>query len=106
MNPEPHGEASLDGLMAAFLAADFGDEDEAVVGDQDTEAPLPSEEVLKVPEVARLLRMDRKSVYAAIARGEIPGVQRIGGAIRVRRTALLRWMDEGQGRVSRSRRDR
>ena|ERR1017187_4277807 len=40
-------------------------------------------EVLTVDEVAALLRVNRKTVYGAIKRAEIPGVRRIGGTIRV-----------------------
>lgn len=60
--------------------------------------------VLTVDELAALLRVERKTAYAAIARGEIPGVRRIGGVIRVSRDAVLAWLAQGQGRVSRSRR--
>jgi excisionase family DNA binding protein len=65
-----------------------------------------SSAVLTVDEVADLLRVNRKSVYNAIARGEIPGVRRFGTAIRLSRESVLRWLAEGQGRVSRSRRYR
>jgi excisionase family DNA binding protein len=61
-------------------------------------------EVLTVDEVAELLRVNRKTVYAAIKLGEIPGARRIGGAIRLHRTTVLTWLAAGQGRVSRGRR--
>jgi excisionase family DNA binding protein len=67
-----------------------------------SELPL----VLSVDDVARLLRVDRKTVYAAIARGEIPGARRLGKAIRFSRDAVLAWLAEGQGHVPRSRRKR
>ncbi len=54
------------------------------------ETELP--QVLKVAELADLLRMDRKSVYDAIREGKIPGVQRIGRAIRISRDAVLEWL--------------
>lgn len=60
--------------------------------------------VLTVDELAALLRVDRKTVYAAIARGEIPGVRRIGSLLRVSRDRVLAWLSQGQDRVSRSRR--
>ncbi|MCC7537483.1 MAG: helix-turn-helix domain-containing protein [Deltaproteobacteria bacterium] len=53
--------------------------------------------VLTVDEVAALLRLERKTVYAALRRGEIPGARRIGRAIRLSRSAVLRWLAEGQG---------
>jgi excisionase family DNA binding protein len=54
---------------------------------------LPS--VLTVEEVADLMRIDRKTAYAAIACGEVPGVRRIGRCIRVSRDVLLRWLELG-----------
>ncbi len=60
--------------------------------------------VLTVDEVAALLRVERKTVYAATARGEIPGVRRVGSRLRVSRDRVLAWLAQGQDRVSRSRR--
>jgi excisionase family DNA binding protein len=71
------------------------------VGADENAATPPA--VLTVDELAALLRCNRKTVYAAIARGEVPGVRRIGGAIRVHREAVLRWLADGQGRASHSR---
>ena len=65
--------------------------------------PLSRPDVLTVEELAELLRLERKTVYACISRGEIPGVRRLGGAIRVHREAVLRWLAEGQGRTPRLR---
>jgi len=64
-------------------------------------AGLPA--VLTADELAALLRVDRKTVYGLITRGDIPGVRRLGKTIRISRDAVLRWLSEGQGRVSRSR---
>lgn len=55
---------------------------------------LPS--VLTVEEVADLLRVDRKTAYAAIAEGGLPGVRRVGRCIRVSRDAFLDWLNEGE----------
>ncbi|HWB77392.1 MAG TPA: hypothetical protein VG755_20635 [Nannocystaceae bacterium] len=38
-----------------------------------------------------MLGVNRKSLYAAIARDEVPGVVRVGRAVRIGREALLRW---------------
>ena len=70
----------------------------------ETEAPSPDviqalPEVLTVDEVAELLRVNRKTVYAAIQRREFPGARRIGATIRVSRDAVLKWLD-GQVGVS------
>jgi excisionase family DNA binding protein len=52
--------------------------------------------VLTVDEAARLLRVNRKTLYDAVRAGEVPGVVRLGRSIRIGRDALLRWM-EGNG---------
>ena len=70
------------------------------------EPSLPSSDVLTVDELAALLRVERKTVYAAVARGEIPGVRRIGRSIRACRRIMLECLSEGQGRAPRSRRKR
>lgn len=58
--------------------------------------------VLTVDEASALLRVNRKTIYEAIARGQLPGVRRVGRKLRLCRTALLQWLSQGQGRVSRS----
>jgi len=50
--------------------------------------------VLTVPEVAELLRKPRNWTYEAVARGEIPGVIRLGRSIRVSRAAIERWIGD------------
>ena len=57
-------------------------------------ASLPR--VLTVEEVADLMRVDRKTAYAAIATGDVPGVRRLGRCIRVSRDVLLAWLAEGE----------
>jgi len=47
--------------------------------------------VLTVPEVAALLRVNVKTVYAAIAAGELPG-KKVGRRTIVPRAALLDWL--------------
>lgn len=59
-------------------------------------------EVLTADEVAQLLRVNRKTVYAAFKAGHIHGGRRIGGTIRFHRDAVLLWLREGQERGSRS----
>lgn len=82
---------------------------EPAVGDGDAGESLSSNElpaVLTVDEVALLLRVDRKTLYALIRAGELPGVRRLGRALRVHRETMLRWLAEGQGRAPRHRRTR
>ncbi len=66
-------------------------------GEQPSPEALPA--VLTVDELAAFLRLNRKTVYAAIAQRAIPGARRIGGIIRVDRDVVLKWL-AGEGRVS------
>jgi excisionase family DNA binding protein len=65
---------------------------------------IPS--VLTVDELAALLRVNRKTVYDALSRGEIPGARRIGSTYRILRAAVLEWLASSQDRAARSRRNR
>ncbi|MBS2031607.1 MAG: helix-turn-helix domain-containing protein [Deltaproteobacteria bacterium] len=54
-------------------------------------------ELLTVDEVAALFKMTRRAVYAAVERGHLPGVVRLGGArrsIRFRRARLIEFLRE------------
>lgn len=53
-------------------------------------------DVLTMDELAALLRVDRKTAYAAVMRGEVPGVRRLGRCIRISRDAVMRWLAEGE----------
>ncbi len=70
------------------------------------ETSPPTREILTVDELADFLRLNRKTVYEAIDRGEIPGVRRIGESYRIHRATVLEWFASSQGRVSHSRRHR
>lgn len=48
-------------------------------------------------EVAALLRVDRKTVYEAVARGDLP-CARLGRRVLFSRAALLRWLDHQPSR--------
>ena len=67
------------------------------------EAALESP-VLTVDELAARLRLNRKTVYEALSRGEIPGARRVGTTYRILRAAVIDWLSSGQGRVSHSKR--
>jgi excisionase family DNA binding protein len=71
-----------------------------------TREPSEDPSVLTVDELAALLRVNRKTVYDALARNEIPGARRIGASYRILRDAVLEWLASGQDRVARSRRNR
>ena len=48
--------------------------------------------ILTVDELAAFLRLNRKTVYEAVSRGEIPGVRRIGHTFRISRDSVLQWL--------------
>ena len=50
--------------------------------------------LLTTIEVAELLRTSQKATYAMIARGQLPGVTRIGRRVLVRADELVDWLDE------------
>lgn len=52
-------------------------------------------EVVTVESLATFLGLNRKTIYAAIDRGEIPGTRRVGRAIRILRDAVLVWLAQG-----------
>ncbi len=55
--------------------------------------PLPTHEVLTVPEAACLLRIARSRAYELVDKGEIPSV-RIGRSIRIFRHELIPLLKE------------
>jgi len=61
-----------------------------------TSSAMPT--LLKVQEVADLLRTSAAAIYAMVERGQLPGVTRIGRRILVRRDALLDWLDQKSAR--------
>jgi len=70
------------------------------------DAPPSDPAVMTIEELADFLRVNHKTVREAIARGEIPGVRRIGGTIRIFRPAVVDWLSAGQGRAPGSRKHR
>ena len=46
-----------------------------------------------VLEVAKLLRTSCKAIYSMIARGQLPGVVRIGRRVLVRADELVDWLN-------------
>lgn len=53
-------------------------------------------ELLTVPELAAMLRMNVKSVYAMLPTGKIPGCRQIGRSWRAHRDTVVAWV-AGQG---------
>lgn len=52
--------------------------------------------LLTPEEIADLLRISRKAVYAMAARGQLPGVIRLGRRLRFDREAVMLWLDESR----------
>ena len=52
--------------------------------------------VLRVEELANLLRISRASAYRLVREGDIPGVRRIGRSVRISAAAVLHWLDQGR----------
>ena len=50
--------------------------------------------LLNVDETAQILRSTRGAVYVMAARGQLPGVTRIGRRLLVRSDDLLHWLDQ------------
>jgi len=54
-------------------------------------APAHDDVALDVPQVATLLCVGRNTIYALVARNQIPH-RRLGKAIRFSRTAVMSWL--------------
>lgn len=66
--------------------------------------PVTSEapsRVMGVPELAAILNVNIKTIYAGIHAGEIPGVLRIGRTVRLSRDKVERWL-AGEDRATSS----
>jgi excisionase family DNA binding protein len=48
--------------------------------------------LLRVDEVAVLLRTSENAIYAMIERGQLPGVVRIGRRVLIREDAMIEWL--------------
>ena len=56
----------------------------------------PDALVLTVPEAGKLLGLNRAAAYRAALRGELPTIRLGEKILRVSKSRLLRWIDEGQ----------
>lgn len=74
------------------------------LADREFEAP-GGVELLTVPEMAALLRVNAKTLYRLVEEAKIPGVRRIGTrAIRFYRPEVIEWLTTGERRDPRTRR--
>lgn len=62
-----------------------------------SEPDRPARRLLCVADVAEMIGCSPKAVRHRIARGQLPGVTRIGGSVYLRRGAVLRFLAEGRG---------
>lgn len=60
--------------------------------ERDDREPLP--ELLTVEDVAQLLRTTARAIYSQVARGQLPGVIRVGRRVLFDRKDLLQWLRE------------
>jgi excisionase family DNA binding protein len=75
--------------------------DGLVVTDASPVSPAPPPDVLlTADEMAALLKVPPKSVYAMAAEGALPGVRRLGRRLRFYRPEVLAWL-EGNRRTTR-----
>lgn len=65
-----------------------------------TKQDRPNQGVLTVQELAELLRVSTQTAYAAVARGDVPGVVRVARTIRISKDAISDWL-KGSRRRSR-----
>ena len=61
-----------------------------------THHPTALPHLLTADEVAELLRTTRGAIYAAVARGQLPGVVRIQRRVLFNRAELLSWLTKRQ----------
>lgn len=54
---------------------------------------MHDEPVLTIREVAALLKMSERTVYAMAKEGKLPGAVKLGGSWRVVRSKLMAWLD-------------
>ena len=66
-----------------------------------SESPDSPPEFITVEELAKLLRVNRKTIYSQFNKGEIPGGRRLSKSVRFHRETVINWM-RGTVRGSRS----
>ena len=56
---------------------------------------MHDEPVLTIKEVATLLKISERTVYAMAKEGRLPGAVKVGGSWRVLRSKLMAWLEAG-----------
>ena len=60
---------------------------------------VTDEAVLTIQEVAALLRISERTIYAMAKEGRLPGAVKVGGRWRVLRVKLMAWLEDHSGPV-------
>ena len=55
---------------------------------------MSNEEILTIEEVAALLRISERTIYAMAKEGRLPGAVKVGRSWRVLRPKLMAWLDD------------
>ena len=55
---------------------------------------MPSN-LMKIPEVAELLRLSERNAYDMCREGKLPGVAKVGGKWRVEKDSHIAWLKAG-----------
>jgi excisionase family DNA binding protein len=52
--------------------------------------------LLRIEEVAEILRTSPPAVYAMVSRAQLPGVTRLGRRVLIRSADLIEWLDQNR----------
>lgn len=53
-------------------------------------------DIMTVDELAAYMRVNRKTIYDAVAAGELPGARKLRGTIRIHKPTVLAWLETGE----------
>lgn len=65
-----------------------------------------SGDIMTVEELAAYMNVNRKTIYDAIAAGELPGARKLRGTIRIHKPTVLAWLSEGESTPKQRKRQR
>ena len=58
-----------------------------------------NDKIMKISEVAEMLRISRSKIYTLVTTNQIPHI-RIGHSVRIRYSELTRWLEDNSNRPS------
>jgi excisionase family DNA binding protein len=62
------------------------------------EAGMADDEILTIHELSDYLKLNEKTAYRLVAKGDIPGFK-VGGSWRFRKEEIVRWTKEQTGKT-------